>query len=87
MRLAIFAIASITPALAAGVSHAKEPGYLELMQVKSACTADIAKFCNDVEPGKGRIMMCLKAHEAEVSKPCIDAATPYAADAQKLLNH
>jgi hypothetical protein len=87
MKTVKLTIALLTPALAAGVSSAKEPGYLDLMKVKSACSADIARFCNEIEPGKGRIMMCLKAHEAEVSKKCIDAATPYAADANKLINN
>ncbi|HWU62331.1 MAG TPA: cysteine rich repeat-containing protein [Ensifer sp.] len=87
MRTVILTIAWLAPALAAGAANAKEPGYLELMKVKSACSADIARFCNEVEPGKGRIMMCLKAHEADVSKKCIDAATPYAADADKLITN
>ncbi|HZG27622.1 Cysteine rich repeat-containing protein [Ensifer adhaerens] len=86
MRTVTLTIAVLAPVIAAGAAIAKEPGYLELMKIRNACSADIAKFCNDVEPGKGRIMMCLKAHEADVSKKCIDAATPYAADAQKLIN-
>lgn len=86
MRAIALTIALAAPALLAGAAAAKELGYLELMKVRNACAADIAKFCNAVEPGKGRIMMCLKAHETEVSKPCIDAATPYAGRAQTLLN-
>jgi hypothetical protein len=37
------------------------------------CKADIEKFCKDVNPGKGRIIRCMKAHENEVSQACKDA--------------
>jgi hypothetical protein len=34
------------------------------------CAADAKKLCAGVEPGRGRIMKCLKDHEAEVSLAC-----------------
>jgi len=34
------------------------------------CSADIEKFCKDVQPGEGRIVQCLKAHNAELSSEC-----------------
>ncbi len=34
------------------------------------CKADVEKFCKDIEPGEGRIIACLKAHEAELSAEC-----------------
>ena len=37
------------------------------------CRADLEKFCSGVQPGGGRIVGCLKAHEAEVSPACHDA--------------
>lgn len=39
-------------------------------QMKDACEADVAKFCGDVKKGKGRILKCLKKHEAELSPEC-----------------
>ncbi len=36
----------------------------------SACKADLEKFCKDVKPGGGRLIKCLKAHEAELSEGC-----------------
>lgn len=39
-------------------------------QMKDACEADVAKFCGDVKKGKGRIIKCLKKHEAELSAEC-----------------
>jgi hypothetical protein len=35
-----------------------------------ACRADKEKFCGDVEPGEGRIIQCMKAHESELSGGC-----------------
>jgi hypothetical protein len=34
------------------------------------CDGDIAKFCQDVVPGDGRIVKCLDARKAEVSEVC-----------------
>ena len=34
------------------------------------CKADMEKFCKGVEPGEGRVMKCMKEHEAELSEGC-----------------
>jgi hypothetical protein len=39
-------------------------------KVREACKADVEKFCKDIKPGGGRIIACLKGHEAEVSAGC-----------------
>ena len=41
-------------------------------QMKEECESDKKKFCADVQEGKGRILQCLKAHEADLSKACRD---------------
>jgi hypothetical protein len=37
---------------------------------REACKGDVERFCKDVKPGGGRIMECLKQHEAELSPQC-----------------
>jgi hypothetical protein len=35
-----------------------------------ACHADREKFCKDVKMGEGRVIHCMKEHEAELSSGC-----------------
>ena len=42
----------------------------EDMENRGACRADAKKLCKDVQPGGGRMAMCLKQHEAELSPGC-----------------
>lgn len=39
----------------------------------SACEVDADKHCLDVQPGEGRLISCIRANEAKVSKECIAA--------------
>jgi len=39
-------------------------------EAKQACQDDVMKFCSDVQPGHGRILKCLKAHETDLSPEC-----------------
>ena len=38
--------------------------------VESACVADIDAFCSEVTPGKGRLALCMRAHEDRLSRSC-----------------
>lgn len=49
-----------------GPDHAQKGGDAKF----AACKADIEKLCKDIEPGEGRIMDCLKAHDSELSEGC-----------------
>ncbi|MFA6030323.1 MAG: cysteine rich repeat-containing protein [Elusimicrobiota bacterium] len=39
-------------------------------QGDAACKADAEKFCKDVTPGKGRLILCLKAHDDKLAPEC-----------------
>ena len=39
----------------------------------TACKSDIARFCNNVEVGDGRVKACMKSHLSQLSEPCKEA--------------
>lgn len=47
--------------------------------IATRCKDDMPKFCADVPPGGGRLAVCLRKHDAELSEPCktaLSAAGP-----------
>ena len=40
--------------------------------LRDACVGDAQKLCANVQRGQGRIVQCLKSHEAELSPACRD---------------
>jgi hypothetical protein len=38
----------------------------------AACRYDIARYCSDVSPGRGRVAECLERHASDVSPTCMD---------------
>ena len=41
-----------------------------------ACREDISKYCKEIQPGKGRLLTCLKEHESGLSADCRAAMKP-----------
>lgn len=41
-----------------------------LKEAHQACEDDIAMFCGGVKPGEGRVVECLKANKAHLSRKC-----------------
>jgi len=39
-------------------------------EIHEKCQGDVWLFCQGIQPGQGRILACLKSHEAELSPPC-----------------
>ena len=69
-------------AVASGLAMAPASGHAA--DVLAACEADIAQYCGAVEPGHGRVMACLYAHETVVGDAC-DAAIADTADMLDML--
>jgi PRC-barrel domain/Cysteine rich repeat len=38
--------------------------------VQSACASDISNFCGSVTRGEGRVLLCMQAHEDQLSRRC-----------------
>jgi cysteine rich repeat protein len=43
-----------------------------MKEMNDACQGDVQKFCKNISLGSGRLMRCLKRHEAELSSACQD---------------
>lgn len=39
-------------------------------EFKEACADDVKGFCKGKQPGKGELIVCLKANEGRISAPC-----------------
>jgi cysteine rich repeat protein len=52
-------------------------------QDNNPCATDIARFCGNIEPGKGRIANCLRQNETQLSPGCKVTGLPQAGDALK----
>ena len=55
-----------SPACQAKMSAMKD----KVHSAMEACHADVQKLCGNVKRGGGRIVKCLKEHQADVSEPC-----------------
>lgn len=44
-----------------------------LSYVANECNEDLDKYCESIEPGKGRLLECLDKHDKQVSKRCKQA--------------
>jgi Golgi apparatus protein 1 len=38
--------------------------------VEAACAADVSKFCGNVTRGEGRVLVCMHAHDDQLSRGC-----------------
>jgi hypothetical protein len=57
-------------ALAQGAAPAPPPAGAPNNPALGPCKSDVAKFCAGVKAGGGRIIACLKEHEAELGESC-----------------
>ncbi|HEU4385532.1 MAG TPA: cysteine rich repeat-containing protein [Anaeromyxobacteraceae bacterium] len=58
----------LTPACQQDLARAEQ----RAREIHQNCRADVWQFCQGIAPGQGRILACLKSHEAELSPPCAE---------------
>lgn len=66
---------ALAAAVLAGLWAASTAALAQGAGMGQACKADAGKLCPGVQPGGGRVLACLKQHEAELSPDC-QAALP-----------
>jgi hypothetical protein len=71
--------ATAAPTAAAPATDAQEAR----SKVRTACAADIQKFCASIERAKGAMRSCLEAHEKDLTATCKAARAERAAERAK----
>ncbi len=67
-RLLVAAAILILSLQSAGATDGKKP--------RVACKSDVIKNCSGIAPGEGRVLCCLKQHEATLEQACKDSLSP-----------
>ena len=83
MKLKTFGVAlalALLPATAFAQSAGPQSAAPEVREkMRTACAADVQKFCASIERAKGAMRDCLQAHEAQLSDGCKAARVERAA--------
>ena len=67
---ALMTIAVLIPTGAALAQDQQRVSPEVLKQIRAACSADVKKLCDGVQPGGGRILQCMRSHQSEISSDC-----------------
>jgi hypothetical protein len=70
METSMIKLSTITYLVALSVLLNVSAAQAEEKDKPAACRADVEKLCKGIQPGGGRIAMCLKQHESELSPRC-----------------
>jgi Cysteine rich repeat len=73
-KTAVFSIAALAlvwmPSNASAQSNIRERIADAVQAVQQSCAPDVSKFCGNVSRGEGRILVCMHAHDDQLSKSC-----------------
>src|SRR6266540_6311721 len=58
------------PSSVSAQSNVRERVAAAVQAVQQACASDVSKFCGNVTRGEGRILVCMHAHDDQLSKSC-----------------
>ena len=70
MRILTAAVVMLSLSGAAALAQGPAP---MRAAVREACRADVATFCKGIQPGGGRIRVCLRANKDRLSEGCKSA--------------
>jgi hypothetical protein len=73
-KAAIFSLAALAlvwaPSNLSAQSDIKDRVAAAIKSLKDACGDDISKFCGNVTPGEGRVLVCMQAYDDQLSRSC-----------------
>jgi Golgi apparatus protein 1 len=58
------------PSIAPAQSNLRDRVAAAVEAVEGACASDISNFCSSVTRGEGRVLLCMQAHEDQLSRRC-----------------
>jgi Golgi apparatus protein 1 len=58
------------PSTASAQSNLRDRVAGAIEAVEGACASDISNFCGSVTRGEGRVLLCMQAHEDQLSRRC-----------------
>ena len=58
------------PSIASAQSSLRDRVAAAVETVQGACASDISNFCGSVTRGEGRLLLCMQAHEDQLSRRC-----------------
>jgi hypothetical protein len=58
------------PSITSAQSNLRERVAAAVEAVEGACASDISNFCGSVTRGEGRVLLCMQAHEDQLSRRC-----------------
>src|SRR5262245_19471920 len=66
---ALLAMSSL-PSSSSAQSNLDDRASAAVESIRGACAADIDKFCGNVSPGEGRVLLCMQAHDDQLAFRC-----------------
>lgn len=61
---------TLAPATSPAQSNIRDRVAAAVEAVEGACANDVRSFCGSVTPGEGRVLLCMQAHEDQLSRRC-----------------
>ena len=58
------------PSIASAQSNLRDRVAAAIEAVEGACAGDVSNFCGSVTRGEGRVLLCMQAHEDQLSRRC-----------------
>ena len=86
VSVAVLALVWTSSGLPAQQSSLSDRVAAGVQAVEGACAADVSKFCANVSRGDGRLLVCMHAHDDQLSRGCQMALYRASRNLERALN-